>query len=189
MIRRALLGAAAALLLTVPASAAPAATWTVDKAASVLGFKASASGVAFNGRFQRWDSAIAFDPKNLAASSVTTTIDVASVTTGDKDRDELLPTAEWFAVAKYPKATFVSRSFVDKGGGNYEAQGDLTIKGVKRPVVLPFKLAITGNVAKMTGSLVLDRTAFGVGTGQWKSDDTVSTKVTVLVNLTARKAG
>lgn len=184
MIRRAVLGVAVALLVAAPASAA---TWVVDKGASALGFRASASGAAFNGRFQRWDAAISFDPKNLAASSVTATIDVGSAGTGNADRDELLPTADWFAAAKYPKATFVSRKFVDKGGGAYEAHGELTIKGVKRPVVLPFKLAITGDVAKMTGSLVLDRTAFGVGTGQWKSDDTVSTRVTVLVNLTARK--
>lgn len=184
MILRSVLGVAAAVLAAAPASAA---TWVVDKGASTLGFRASASGAGFSGRFQRWDSAISFDPKNLAASSVTTTVDVGSVATGDKDRDELLPAAEWFSVAKYPKAAFVSRKFVDKGGGNYEAQGDLTIKGVKRPVILPFKLAITGDVAKMSGSLVLDRTAFGVGTGQWKSDDTVSTKVTVVVNLTARK--
>lgn len=184
MIHRAFLGVAVALLLAAPASAA---NWVVDKGASSLGFRASASGAAFSGRFQRWDASISFDPKNLAASSVTATIDVGSANTANSERDELLPTAEWFAAGKHPKATFVSRKFVDKGGGNYEAHGDLTIKGVKRAAVLPFKLAINGDVAKMTGSLVLDRTAFGVGTGQWKSDDTVSTKVTVTVNLMARK--
>ncbi len=54
-----------------------------------------------------------------------------------------------------------------------------------RPVVLPFTLVITGNTAKMNGQLVLDRTAFGVGQGQWRTGSTVATQVTVTVNLTA----
>ena len=62
------------------ASAAPAA-WTLDKAASRIGFKSSFGGMAIDGTFRRWDAVIQFDPKALAASRVSVTVDVASAAT------------------------------------------------------------------------------------------------------------
>jgi polyisoprenoid-binding protein YceI len=187
--RPVLSAAAIAALLAVPAAAqAPAPAWTVDKAKSSLAFRATASGQAFQGRFTNWDARIAFDPKNLAGSRATVTVQVASASTGDKERDELLPEGAFFAAARHPTATFTTRSITSSGGSRYVAVGDLTLKGVKRPVTLPFTLAINGDTARMNGMLVLDRTAFGVGTGQWASNETVSTKVTVAVDLTARRA-
>jgi polyisoprenoid-binding protein YceI len=99
-----------------------------------------------------------------------------------------MPTADWFWVAKFARASFVSRAFRDLGGGRYVATGDLTLRGATRPISLPFTLAIAGDKAVMKGSAVIDRTAFGVGQGQWKSGDVVATKVTVNVDLTARRA-
>ena len=74
------------------------------------------------------------------------------------------------------------------GGGKYQASGDLTIRGVSKPVLLPFTLAISGDTARMNGSLVLNRTAFGIGQGQWKTGDVVASEVTVTVALTAHRA-
>ena len=59
---------------------------------------------------------------------------------------------------------------------------------MKRPVVLPFTLAITGDTAKMSGELVLDRTWFNVGSGKWKDPGEVGTKVTVVVTVVAKAA-
>lgn len=185
----ALLGVFPAPITSAEAAAPAPARWTVDKAASRVGFRSSFAGGAFVGRFGRWDAAITFDPKNLAASKVAAVIDMASARTGEASRDSALPTADWFNTAKFPRATFVSRSFKSLGNGRYQAVGDLTIRGVKRSVVLPFTLAITGNQAKMQGALKLDRTHFGVGQGQWSSGETVPTAVTVEVAITAsRKA-
>lgn len=176
----------AALVLATPAAAA-ANVWTVDKARSVLGFKGQASGVGFEGRFRTWDAQITFDPNNLAAARVAATVNVASVATGNGDRDELLPTAAFFNTARFPQATFVASRFTARGGNRYEATGDLTIKGITKPVTLPFTLAINGNTAQMTGSVALNRSAFAVGTGQWASDDTIDRTVVVTINLTATK--
>ena len=184
--------ALAAALLAAPAVAqapAPAApAWTVDKAASRLGFRASMNKDAFDGRFTRWDARIAFDPANLKASRVVATIDLASAVTGDGARDESLPSSDWFDVRRHPRAVFTSRAITAAGPGRYVATGDLTLRGVTRPVSLPFTLAITGDTAKMTGTTTLDRTAFGVGQGQWKSLDAVPAKVSVTVALTAKRA-
>lgn len=167
------------------ASASGAATYTVDHAHSRLGFKGVVEGESFDGTFRSWDAQISFDPKALGSSHVTVSVDLASAATGDKDRDENLPTDDWFAVRRFPKAVFTANRFVDRGGGHYEAQGELVLKGVHRPVTLPFTLAINGKVAKMTGTATLDRTAFNVGSGKWSTPDEVAKAVQVTVDLTA----
>jgi len=176
-------GAVAGSVVSAPA---PAAHWAVDPA-SKLGFAGKMSGETFSGAFRRWTAQIAFDPKNLAASKAEVSVDVASAATGDADRDSALPTADWFAAARFPKASFVTREFKDLGGGRYQAVGDLTLRGVSHPVTLPFTLAIAGDTARMNGQLVLNRTAFGIGQGQWKTGETVDTQVTVTIALTAHK--
>jgi polyisoprenoid-binding protein YceI len=173
------------LAAAVIAPAAEARPWTVDKAASRLGFAASMNGDAFEGTFRRWDAVIVFDPANLKASRASVTVDMTSAVTGQSTRDEALPSGDWFAANRFPRATFVTRTITRTGPNRYSAAGDLTIRGVKRPVVLPFTLAITGNTAKMNGQLVLDRTAFGVGQGQWRTGSAVPAKVTVNVAVTA----
>lgn len=173
--------------LARPSWSAPVPTWTVDPS-SKLGFRGEMGGDAFNGTFRRWSAQIAFDPKNLSASKAVVSVDVASAVTGDADRDAALPTADWFNAAKFPKATFASRSFRDLGGGKYQALGDLTLRGVTRPVALDFTLQISGDKAVMNGQTVLDRTTFGVGQGQWKAGDTLKPQVAVIVALTARQA-
>jgi polyisoprenoid-binding protein YceI len=173
--------------LTAPPAMAAPAVWTVDQAASKLTFQGAVNGTAFTGGFRRWTAQIAFDPKALAASHVAVSVDVASAASGDADRDQTMPTADWFWAAKFARATFASHAFRDLGGGRYQAVGDLTLRGVTRPVTLPFTLAIAGDKAVMKGSTVIDRTEFGVGQGQWKGGDVVATKVTVNVALTANR--
>jgi polyisoprenoid-binding protein YceI len=176
-----------------PAKAAPAkggaAKWAVNPAASTLGFASSFSGTAFQGTFRRWNADIAFDPKNLAASKATVTIDMTSAVTGDASRDESLPTDDWLASGKFKTATFTTTSIKDLGGGKYQAPANLTIRGVTKPVVLNFTVAITGDQAKMNGTAVINRSQFGVGQGQWAGADTVPYNVTVNVNIAAKRAG
>lgn len=171
-----------------PAAKGGAAKWTVAPG-STLGFASSFSGTAFQGSFKRWNADIAFDPKNLAASKATVTIDMTSSATGDASRDESLPTDDWFSTGKFKNATFTTTSIKDLGGGKYQAPANLTIRGVTKPVVLNFTVAITGDQAKMTGSTVINRTQFGVGQGQWAGAETVPYNVTVNVNITAKRAG
>ncbi len=180
----------AAMALALPAcafAATPPARWTVDPG-SKLTFQGRMNGDAFSGTFRRWSADIRFDPHALAASKAIVSIDVGSAFTGDKDRDEAIPAADWFAAQRFPKATFTTTAIKDLGGGRYQAAGDLSIRGVHRAVVLPFTLAISGDTARMNGQLVLNRTAFGIGQGQWSTPDVVDTKVTVTVALTAHRA-
>jgi len=177
----------AALAIAAPAWAAPPA-WTVDHAASKVGISSTFDGETVGGSFRKWDADIRFDPKDLTHSSVEATIDVGSATTGDDDRDAALPDTPWFFAAKYPKATFVSHSFRALGANRYEAAGDLTIRGVTKPLTLPFSLVITGDTAKMNAAVSVNRLAFGVGQGEWATTQVVPAAVQVTIALTAHKA-
>ena len=182
-----LIAAGLALALAAPAWSAPAQNWTVEPG-SKLGFRGAFSGEAFEGTFRAWSAKIAFDPKNLAGSKAVVSVDVASAATGDADRDSALPSPDWFDAHRFPTAVFTTRAIRDLGGGRYAADGDLTLRGVSRPLTLPFTVKIAGDKAVMSGQAALDRNAFGVGQGQWRATDTLAGPVTVLVQITAHKS-
>lgn len=178
----------AAATLSVPAMAAPAPNWTINKAQSRVAFQASMNGQAINGSFRRFDARIAFDPANLAGSSVTAVVDTGSAVTGDATRDESLPTPDWFNTKAFPRATFTAKSFKSLGGNRYQAAGTLNIRGVNRAVVMPFQLNINGASAKMQGWLMIDRRWFGIGQGQFATPDAVAANVRVNVSIEATRA-
>ena len=175
-----------ALLLPAAALAAPP-LWTVDRAHSRLAFSSTVSGKGFTGSFRSWDAVIHFDPKDLAHSDVAATVDMASFVTGNADRDALLPSEDWFWVGHFPKATFVAHGFQPAGAGRYLAAGTLTLRGVAKPLTLPFTLTLNGPTATMNAQVSLNRLAFGVGQGDWQATDTVPAAVTVDVALTAHR--
>ena len=178
-----------ATVFATQAWAAPAPAWAVDKAASKVAFSSSFDGGPFTGSFRRWDATIRFDQANLAGSLAVVTFDMTSAVTGDAGRDEALPLDDWFAARRFPKATFTARSFEALGGNRYQAVGGLTIRGVTKPLTLPFTLVITNGVAKMNARVSLNRLAFGVGQGEWKTTEVVPGTVTVNISLTAKRAG
>lgn len=177
-----------ALPVAAHAAGAAAPAWAVNKAASRLRFQSSVGGMKFVGGFERWNADIRFDPKNLAGSSVLVRIDMASARTGASERDEALPGSDWFNTAQFAQATFAAKSFKDLGGGRYQAIGSLTMRGVTRPLVLPFTLRIQGDQARMSGSATIDRHAFGVGQGQFGSADSIPFQVQVGVSIAAKRA-
>ncbi|MFA6113402.1 MAG: YceI family protein [Sphingomonas sp.] len=172
---------------TPEATATPVAPsrWTVRRAASSLSFNTSWSEGPVDGRFGSWDAAILFDPAALDASSVKVTIDMTSAKTGVADTEGALPDPDWFAAATHPVATFAATTFRHRSGDRYEAIGTLSLRGVSRPLTLPFTLKIDGDVATMRGSTTIDRTIFGVGQGEWKATTDLKAGVAVTVAIKA----
>jgi polyisoprenoid-binding protein YceI len=112
-----------------------AGTWAVDASHTTVGFVARHLGVAkTRGRFSEVSGAavIGERPEN---SSVEVSIATASVDSRDEKRDEHLRSADFFDVAQFPAITFRSTGIRADGDG-WKLDGDLTIKGVTRPVVL-----------------------------------------------------
>lgn len=164
----------------------PVPSWKTD-AGGRLGFAVVVSGEQVSGSFDRWSSKIVFDPERLGESSIRTSIDLASVATGDSERDSMLAGSDFFATAANPRAVFSSNDIRSVGGNRYRASGTLTLKGVSRPARLDFTLDIKGDRATANGTTTLSRGAFGVGSGQFEGGDTIGTSVTVNFRFNATR--
>ena len=143
--------------------APPVGTWTIDPGHAEVAFVGRhLMFTKVRGRFTgvRGTVVSADDPTR---SSVEVTIEMASVASGSKDRDEHLRSPDLFDVERYPTATFRSTEVRWTGGPHAEVEGDLTIHGVTRPVVLDveFSGALTdpwgGERAVFTASTEIDR--------------------------------
>ena len=168
-------------LLLLASVAASAADYSVQPG-STLGFSGIFQGATFNGEFKHFDATITCDPADLAASKFDVSVDVGSVATGDSDRDNALPGEEFFDTSKFPKARFVSTAF-RSAGGKVSADGNLTIKGVTKPVSLDVAFTPNGNNATLVVSTKLDRRDFNVGSGDYADTSTIGAGVNVKANL------
>jgi len=118
-------------------SLAGAATWTIDPAHSAARFKVRHMMIAnVEGRFGKVTGTITYDETDVSKSSVEATIDVTTIDTGVEGRDKDLKSDSFFEVEKYPTATFKSTRVEKAGDGRLKVTGDLTMKGVTKPVVL-----------------------------------------------------
>lgn len=181
----------AALAAVLPATSLPvvgsatAAEWAVDPAGSTIRFSGVQVGVPFTGRFERFKAEVDLDPAKPEAGHAVVLVDLASARTGDAQRDEALPQKDWFDVGSASQARFEANRFVDKGRGDYDAIGTLTLRGASRPLTLPFHLDLDGGKAHATGRVTLVRTEFGVGQGPWASGQWVGLDVGVDVDIRA----
>jgi polyisoprenoid-binding protein YceI len=153
---------------------------------SEIVFVSKQMGVPVEGRFRRFDAQIAFDPAQLARSQVSFSVDVASATLGVRETDAELPKPVWFDTARFPQATFRSTAVRALGGGRYEADGELTLKGVVAPVKVPFTLAESPagkGVSIASGSFAVQRLTFKVGDREWSDTSMVANEVQVRFKL------
>lgn len=167
---------------------AESTNWKIIADQSSLTFSATQVGQAFTGKFNSFEADIRFDPADLANSYVLATIDMGSVDTDDSQRNAALPSPDWFASRRFPAAKFEAKAFTAIANGEYEARGTLTIKGIEKSVLLPFSLEIESDRARMQGELVIVRTDYGVGQGQWQSVQWVGAEVKVFVDISATRA-
>lgn len=164
----------------------PLADWTVASGGR-LGFTARWNGEAVDGRFDRWRAAIRFSPDALAKSTIRVTVDLASADTGDGQRDDSLKSSDFFDVGAHPSAVFTARDIRHLGGDRYEARGTLDLRGVSKPATLRFTLRIDGDRARVAGTARVDRTAFGVGQGEWAATDAISAGVDIAFSFNATR--
>jgi len=120
--------------MTLPKELTPG-TWTLDMAHSEIGFSVRHAGISkVRGRFTE-AQAEARVGQSLADSSVHATVSTASFNSGDANRDGHVRGADFFDVEQYPEMTFRG-THIEGDGEEYTLTGDLTIKGVTRPVEL-----------------------------------------------------
>jgi polyisoprenoid-binding protein YceI len=123
---------------TVPASLT--GTYTIDPAHSRIGFVARHAMVTkVRGSFNDFAGTGAFDADDPAASHLQLTIKAASIDTRNADRDAHLRSNDFFDMEHYPEITFVSTAVEAIDAADYRVTGDLTIKGVTKPVTVDFE--------------------------------------------------
>ncbi len=110
--------------------------YQLDPAHTRIGFVARHAMVTkVRGQFRQFEGSAHLDPTDPTKSSAQLTVEVASIDTGNEQRDGHLRSADFFDSETYPEITFVSTS-VQPAGDGYRVTGDLTIRGVTRPVEL-----------------------------------------------------
>jgi polyisoprenoid-binding protein YceI len=120
-------------------------TWNIDPYHTNVNFAVKHFGIStVRGRFDDVAGVIVADSANPANSSVEVTIATASIDTDVKMRDDHLRSPDFFDAAKYPTITFKSTKVEKRRGNNWTARGILTIHGVSKEIILPFK--VTGPV-------------------------------------------
>lgn len=88
------------------------------------------------GRFNEFSGEFTYDPKNVAASTISVTINTNSVDSNHAERDKHLRSDDFLNVAKFPTATFVSKKIVVDDDNEFEIIGDLTLNGVTKSVTI-----------------------------------------------------
>lgn len=167
--------------------------WVAKPDPHAISWEGTQGGNALVGHCEKFTADIAFDPADLAASTVKVAIDTSACKTGEAQKDAYLPQQGWFDVSAFPTAIFKAMSFRhdgnDKDGNDkYVADGTLTLKGVTKKVELPFTLKIEGDTAHVVGETSLQRLAFGVGDGpQLSSPEVAGLDVAVKIDLHATK--
>jgi polyisoprenoid-binding protein YceI len=144
-------------------------TYVLDGAHTRIGFMARHAMVTkVRGQFNEFEGSGVVDANDFTKSTVTVTIQAASIDTRNEQRDGHLRSNDFLAMEEYPEITFVSTGVQQSGPTSVELSGDLTIRGVTKPVTIPFKFegAATdpfGNLrVGFEGSVVINRKDYGV---------------------------
>ncbi len=137
-------------------------TYQIDPAHTQAQFKVRHLMISnVKGEFDKVTGTVEFDDANPSASKIDVTIDVASISTREPQRDAHLKSADFFDVEKFPTMRFVSKEVIKSGEDSFEVVGELTIHGVTKTVDLnvedlspevkdPFGLFRRGASAKTT---------------------------------------
>ena len=173
-------------------------SWSIDNVHTHVGFAVKHMMVStVRGQFKSYRATVArLDPKDFTKSHFEGEIDVASIDTGNADRDAHLRSNDFFDAPNHPTITFKSTRIEAKDAGDYRVHGDLTIRGVTKPVTLDVEFHGTQkdpygrNVAGVTARGTVNRKDFGVS---WNAvletgGFAVSDKVTLELELEAAYA-
>jgi len=169
-------------------------TYAVDPVHSNVAFTIRHLVSKVTGKFDDFSGTVNVDPKKLPTSSVEFAIKVASIDTGNGDRDKHLKSGDFFDAEKYPEITFKSSSVKATGKDKYSVAGTLTMHGVSKQVVLPVEFGgfgkdMQGNEkAGFELSTKLDRKAYGINWNKAVDNGTLlGDEVTVNINLETSK--
>ncbi|WP_120967475.1 YceI family protein [Comamonas sp. lk] len=194
----------AGLLAAIGLTQAQAAEWKMDTAKdNRLEFIASFENRPAPGVFKDFDVRLRFDPEQAGAEQagaeqagagqpspgqLDVSVRVTSADMANADINQAIAGLEWFDFARHQQARFHASDIRRVQAGRYLARGTLTLKGVQKPVELPFTWSAASGAATMEGELIVKRAAFGIGTGEWAATDVIAADVKVKFRIQLREA-
>lgn len=142
------------------------------------------SGKYASGRFKSLKGTVIFDEKHPEDGKFDVKIEVASIETGNNLKNKHAQGEKWFNAEKFPLIHFVSQE-VKKTEKGYEVKGELEIKGIKKPLTIPFSFEEKNNSGVFKATFRVNRKDYGIGKTRNKASDFTILDVTVPV--TAKK--
>jgi polyisoprenoid-binding protein YceI len=173
------------VLATLPTAALATEYKAVVPDRSAITFVSRQMNVPVEGRFGKFNATLSFDPAKPEAARAQIEIALASVDAGSAEANDEVKSKNWFDVANFPVARFVSTSLKPLGGDRYQVAGKLTIKGRTGDVSVPLTLKPQGREAVLEGSFTLKRLQYGIGGGVWSDTDTVADDVQIRFRVLA----
>ena len=151
---------------------------------SKVEFVASKVTRSHQGSFKKFSGTIDLVPNSIRDSRVTIDIETGSVETDESQLTGHLKTADFFDVAKYPKATFVSTKIepAGNGGANYRVTGNLELHGVKKSITFPATIKFTPEAAAVDAEFAINRKDFAI-VYAGKADDLIRDAVVIKLDL------
>jgi polyisoprenoid-binding protein YceI len=167
----------------------PAGEYRIDTAHSVIAFAIKHNEIALvRGRFRDFSGKINYDDTDITKSSVEVTAKIESINTGVDRRDAHLRTADFFDAVQFPEMTFKS-THVEKKGNQFVLHGDLTLRGITKPVAIPFTVAGAikdgqGNTRfGVAGQTTINRRDFGFTWGKTMENGGLDVGNEVMIDL------
>ena len=158
--------------------------WSALQKDKSIQFTACYDEIAFNGIFNQFTSTISIDPLNLENSYINSTIDVTSINTNSRDRDQALAEPDWFYFSNFPQANFRSTNISSIETNRYRVSGILQIREQKKEISFPLEwLVVDDHHAHANAKFELDRRDFNIGAGEWAEDETIGFNVSVDISI------
>lgn len=170
---------ATATVLAFAALAVPALAAPIDPAQSEVKATFKQFNVLVSGNFTKFNGDVQFDAAKPANTKATLNVDTASYDLGDPDYNKEVAGKDWFDSKNHPKAVFVING-VTGSGNNLQATGDLTIRGIKKPLKFPVSIQTAGGKHTFTGKTQIKRLDYKVGAdGDWGDTSLVADEVVI----------
>lgn len=165
-----------------PKSSGVSETLAITPENSKVEFVASKVTRSHNGSFKQFSGQIDLTPNNIPESRVTIDINTSSVMADDDQLTGHLKTPDFFDVAKFPKATFVSTKIEPAGGDNYNITGNFELHGIKKSITFPATIKVTPDNVTVNAEFSINRKDFGI-VYAGKADDLIRDGVVIKLNL------
>lgn len=149
---------------------------------SAISFSIKNFGITVNGSFKGLKGTVKFNEANPSTALFNLSVDAATVNTGINARDNHLKKEDYFDVAKFPLITFTSTKIsATAKQSNFNATGNITIKGVTKTISFPFTATAKSNGYIFSGSFLLNRRDFNVGSSSLILSDNLNVSFSVYV--------